>query len=546
VQLSGFDSTKPFTVAFSGQPQTPIRFQSDGTVIIAAPLNIDASTGTTAAFSTTLTIIQNGSTVSSPIVINDLPQLSDLGVSLGVMSRAFMIYQEIVLGQSINAQQAISLLPNAPSSNGTLLANLKTQLLNVIKARNDIDRIVSNNSLSIPVGFAPDGTPISFDINSVTMMDRLFAQYLLATTNDGTVLPQVKDSEARRLAKRSKRVGAFQPLATAPSGFAQNIAGLISTVSGGVSYLSNKQTQTSTPGPSTLDRWLSTFSAASGYVSAGGTVVALLAAGTFPAVATLAGGAAAIGLTVGLVCGALSMGNDYYNLVTNVSALARNEPGSSITEVGKAFASLTSDAALSYLTAEGLGGLNTGVTAAGSSVWKDIFMPLAAAEANNIQLGFSALLVSTDNLLLQKALTDDSNAADSSIQPVNINDLGEVNGTASITNSQGPILSGLTGVGAGNNGSTPDTLTTIAAPDGTYSLVLPLGSPSLAYTTLDIVAFDPVDLYDPSINTLTVLASSVVDLSGVNPNTPITGPSFIGSCNDTDSSNPDGDDPDCD
>lgn len=272
VQLSGFDSTKPFTVAFSGQPQTPIRFQSDGTVVIAAPVHIDASAGATASFSTTLTITQNGSTVSSPIVINDLPQLSDLGVSLGVMSRAFLIYQEIVLGQSINAQQAISLLPNAPSSNGTLLANLQNQLLNVIRARNDIDRIVSDNSVSIQVGSAPDGTPISFDINSVTMMDRLFAQYLLATTNNGTVLPQVKYSGSRRHGNRRKRVEEPHPLAAPPSGFAQTIAGLISTVSGGVSYLSNQQTQTSTPAPTTLDSRLSSISAGAGYLSAGGTV----------------------------------------------------------------------------------------------------------------------------------------------------------------------------------------------------------------------------------------------------------------------------------
>jgi hypothetical protein len=63
---------------------------------------------------------------------------------------------------------------------------------------------------------------------------------------------------------------------------------------------------------------------------------------------------------------------------------------------------------------------------------------------------------------------------------------------------------------------------------------------------MSIGAFDPVDLYDPSINTLTVLDSSVVDLSGINTNTPITGPSLVGTCNDTDSGSPDGDDPDCD
>jgi len=69
-------------------------------------------------------------------------------VPLGTISRAFLNYQAIVLGQSINAQQAISLLPKAGNvSNGTLLSDLETQLLNVIRARNDIDRVVSNNSV---------------------------------------------------------------------------------------------------------------------------------------------------------------------------------------------------------------------------------------------------------------------------------------------------------------------------------------------------------------------------------------------------------------
>jgi hypothetical protein len=104
----------------------------------------------------------------------------------------------------------------------------------------------------------------------------------------------------------------------------------------------------------------------------------------------------------------------------------------------------------------------------------------------------------------------------------------------------------LTGVGAGNNGSAPDAVIAIAAPDGTYDLVLPLGSPSLSYTAMDIAAFDPVDLYDPSIKALIALDSSVVDLSGINSNTPVTGPSFVGTCKDGDAGIPDADDPDCD
>ena len=145
VQVTGLAPKQPFTISFGGQAQQPaIRVDSStGAIIVAAPLNIDATTGSTAPLSTTLTITQNGISASSPIQISDIPQLSDLGVPLGTISRAFLNYQAIILGQNINAQQAISLLPKAGNvNNGTLLSNLKTQLLNVIRARNDVDRVV--------------------------------------------------------------------------------------------------------------------------------------------------------------------------------------------------------------------------------------------------------------------------------------------------------------------------------------------------------------------------------------------------------------------
>ena len=245
----------------------------------------------------------------------------------------------------------------------------------------------------------------------------------------------------------------------------------------------------------------------------------------------------------GVFCGTFAIGNDVYNLYTNVSDLVTNQPGASVAKVGSAFSSLVTDGVVTYLNAEGMGGLQTGASKAIGSVFEDIFK----ATEESTTLGTTALVVSTDNLLIQQALEGDSNSANNSIQSVSPSDFGLVTGVCTISNSQGPILSGLSGVGAADNGSVPDTLTSIAAPDGSYQLVLPVGSPDLTYTAMDIAAFDPVDLYDPSINTLTVLGSSpVVDLSSVNSNAPIAGPSFPGACNDTDAGSPDGDDPDCD
>lgn len=540
VQLSGFDPTKPFTVAFGGQSQTPIRVDSSsGAIIIAAPANIDATTGATASLSTNLSVSQNGNTASSPIQISDMPQLSDLGVPLGTISRAFLNYQAIVLGQSINAQQAISLLPKAGNpNNATLLANLKLQLLNVILARNDIDRVVSNNTVSIPIGTTPTaGLPLSFDVNSVTMMDRVLAQYLLAGTNNGTIVPQVKTS------RRYKHGLKVNFLASGGSAFWTTLTQAINTESGAVSYLSNLQTQAAKDS-STFDRLLSTVSAYSSYVTAGATLLSLAAGAT--AAAPILAGAATLAAITGFVCGSLAMGNDYYNLFTSVYALASNQPGASAANIESAFASLAADGVTTYLNAEGLGGLLGANASVSPGLLNSIYTDIFKATADSATLGAAQLAVSTDNLLAQQIISADSNTAASSIQSVSPSDFGLVTGMCTISNSQGPILSGLSGVGAGDNGSAPDALTSIAAPDGSYELVLPLGSPDLTYNAMDAVAFDPVDLYDPSINTLTVLDSSVVDLSGINPNTPITGPSFVGTCNDTDAGTPDADDPDCD
>lgn len=545
VQLSGFDPTKPFTVAFSGQTQTPIRVQGNGTIVIAAPANMDATTGGTAALSTTLSINQNGSTVTSPLQISDMPTLSDLGVPLGTISRAFLNYQAIILGQSINAQQAISLLPKAGNpNNATLLTNLKTQLLNVIKARNDIDRIVTNSAPSIPIGTTPTaGLPLSFDVNSVTMMDRVLAQYLLAGTNNGTILPQVQVRNALRNSKR-RHAQKVEPLAAGGSAFWTTLTQVINTESGAASYLSNLQTQMSTDS-TTFDRLLSTASAYSSYVTAGATLLGLAAGAT--AAAPVLAGVATLAAVAGFVCGSLAMGNDYYNLYTSVYALASNQPGASVANIGSAFASLTADGVVTYLNAEGLGGVLGGSASVSTNLLKSVYADIFTATAESTTLGAAQLAVSTDNLLVQQALSADSDSANSSIQSASSSDFGLVTGTCTISNSEGPILSGLSGVGAGDNGSLPDTLTSIAAPDGSYELVLPLGSPDLTYNAMDIVAFDPVDLYDPSTDTLTILGSApVVDLSGVNPNTPIAGPSFTGACNDTDAGSPDGDDPDCD
>lgn len=542
--LAGFDSTKPFTVSFSDPsgnqiPQTPIRFQSDGTVVIAAPLFIDATKGTTGSFSTTLTVTQNGSKATSgSITVNDLPQLTALGVPLGAVSRAFIIHQEISLGQSINAQQAVSLLPKQ-SANGQLITHLQTQLLNLVMARNDIDRIVADNTVSIPVGSMPDGTPLAFNADSVAMMDRIIAQYLLVSTNNGTQLPQV----VRRRGQKQPAIHAAAATVPTPNPMAVIIQG-ITTLSGSVSLLTTQQTL-ATSSSSTLDNWLSIASTGTSFVGLGATVLGLGAAAVgAPAIATFFGAVAVGAAFIGLATCAASIGNDLYNIGSNAYGLYSGDPKASVTDLEKATASLVSDTVVGYLNAEGMGGLSKGLTAAADSMFGSVFK----ATAEDAELGFAALATSTDNLMIQTSLSEDGASATESAQSATSSEFGIVDGTVDVSNSEGPTLSGLTGVGVGNDATATIDLTSMAAPDGTYNLLLPIGSQDLDYASMLTVAFDPVDYYDAALggNSVPILGSSVVNLSGVNPNTPIAGPSLAAVCNDTDAGDPDGDDPDCD
>jgi len=353
----------------------------------------------------------------------------------------------------------------------------------------------------------------------------------------GLLAVQVKKS------RRHKKSFKVKSMASGGSAFWTTLTQAINTESGAVSYLLSQQTQANTDS-SYFDRTLSSISMYASYVTAGATLLSLAAGAT--AAAPILAGAATVAAVTGFLCGSLAMGNDYYNLFTSVYALASNQPGASAAQIESAFAALTADGITTYLNAEGLGGLLGANASVSTTLLKSIYTDIFTATADSATLGAAQLAVSTDNMLAQQIITD-SNSAESSMQSVSPSDFGLVTGTCTIANSQGPILSGLSGVGTGNDGYLPDTLTSIAAPDGSYELLLPIGSPDLTYNSMDVAAFDPVDLYDPTINTFNTLGDSLaVDLSGVNPNSAIVGPSFTGACVDTDAGDPDGDDPDCD
>ena len=68
-------------------------------------------------------------------------------------------------------------------------------------------------------------------------------------------------------------------------------------------------------------------------------------------------------------------------------------------------------------------------------------------------------------------------------------DFGQVSGTLAISNSQGGRTPGLTGIAAANSGSGTLGFTSMAAPNGSYNLVIPLGNSSISYNSVTISAF---------------------------------------------------------
>jgi hypothetical protein len=164
---------------------TPIRVETDGTVIVAVPLYVDSSTSTVTNGTVSL-VLSQGSRASAPVIIDiqNLPTLDSYGMQLGEVSHAFLVFRALLLGSRLGQFQAASLLfgTNVSVAESTLSTNLTAVLL----ARSDVDRVMLDTSTVITNGTLPNGTTIQWDKNSQDMMDRVIAVYLLQQFGNDT------------------------------------------------------------------------------------------------------------------------------------------------------------------------------------------------------------------------------------------------------------------------------------------------------------------------------------------------------------------------
>jgi hypothetical protein len=594
LSVVGVDFTKAFTVQLANSSGysatlTPIRTDTTGgVVVVAAPLYIDPSSGNTASLTASVQITQGGLTSNAlPWQIADLPSVASYGVNAGDISRGFFNAQSIYYGISVNAFQAMRALPTSKINTNLVQTHLMAQQISTIEARSNVDLIVTGKQTSLSVGKAKDGSAINFNAHSIDIQDRIFGMYLqsigyLPTTiypaNPAAVIEPYVHRETRGtriqqpLARRIQSNGySFSvlsnrgrsiigttptieintPTVTPIPVHTSSHSGIVATtkpeatptvsqVINGLSYvggaigITNSAIQANTSKNS-----LDTFIAIGQGVSTAALVLGTLAAAPeLVAAATIVGTGYAL---AGLV-------NDSYKWYTASSAVA------AATDSGNAAALATAQKQLSDAQA------NVAVDAIGSvlgvfgfpaEVANDVGFGAQAVEAlTAAQQGGAGVTVQGISLLTnaiglavtangQEMSTDAKTTEASNLEvPTSSTSFGLVDGMALVTDSNGPILSPLSGAYM-TEPNTNTAFSTLAGADDNYSLIVPLNVPGYNYSKMSLETYDPVAFE-------TTGSPIIIDLSKLTATSPLTASPIKGVCTDTDAGDPDEDDPDCD
>ncbi len=251
----------------------------------------------------------------------------------------------------------------------------------------------------------------------------------------------------------------------------------------------------------------------------------------------------------GVVIGTACIGNDIYHLATDYNNIETNsnaggDPAvlsAAITDYQNSRKNLALDSVGTLLGGLGVQG---GVVSLGQEV--SVFL-----EQQGPQLGLqaSSFLNSTIQLYVQNsAINDQQNGTSSTEQiatpfPSPSEGFGTVIGVVDINNSQGPILSGLTGISI-DDPSSGTQFSDMADEQGNYEVTVALANTTINYSDMTISAFDPISSADQGFPF--ILSTASLNLTGLTSTPSFAVPPLVGACTDTDAGNPDSDDPDCD
>ena len=500
IKTSGLDVTRNFTVTLTqggvSSSITPTRSASDGTVVIGVPLIFDKTTGLTSSGTVTVQISQDSSTSSAvTLAVQDLPSVASYGVAPGAISRAYFNYLTLSLARSLNYLQAIQAFPSNTTDTSAVRASIQQQIQDAIEMRSNVDLIVSGKQTALGVNTF-NGSSVQFDSHSVDVLDRIIAMHLQAVG----YLPNTSFPTGPLTSVSVRATVNYGKLIDALSTSFGTAASTVDAI--------DKTSDTHT----TTDRMISAVGGLAGGVALGAGI--FLAATTAAPIVTGA-------VVVGTLCGAYSCVRDWQNIQQSQEGFGLN----------KDTAKFAVDVAGTVTGAFGVKAVGTGLVAAASAGLQDFGKGTALAEV--IQgTGFFANAGSLTLTLIgdgKKATTESQKGGQQ---------FGLVDGTANVTNSQGPILSGLSGVQL-TDVTQRERFFTMAGISGSYELVVPIGVQGVDYSKMNVQTFDP-------ITGSTTGSPTVVDLRGVSPNAPVKIPTIQGQCIDTDAGSPDSDDPDCD
>jgi hypothetical protein len=534
ISTSGLDTSATaaaVTVEFSDSAgfsakEQPIRIATDGTVVAAAPLYVDPSSGQIGPGTVSVTLTQ-GSLSSAPISVDiqDLPPLSAYGTQLGDISRAVLNFDTMLLARRINQLHAFQALPGNTIDTSQAQATLNTLLTLVIKTRQDVDQVALGYSAVISNGTLPDGTPVQFDQSSLDLMDRISAVIL---TNTLGTLPPVSAASSAPL--RSKRLApirhleGLQPLArprlirgptfgTSPRNGPSSVAKAEAQSSRLQTILQMMETATDTNEVTTAAlesatgrNWVDQLEAAS---TAAGIYVDGLRETAFNK--TL-GAAAAIVSDIRLV------GDCYGDLGAYIYGLATGNQSLVNTAV---------DAFNSIPRSELYGALY------------DFLKLTPVGEIEALQPVLTTVDFIKSVFELGQKAQEGTDSVESDLQAsvpvptVDTQGIGYVTGMVNVATNEG---TGAPLSGIQLSSDLTDVFTTIADPSGNYQLFVPLQDPAFDYADATVTIIDPISQSN--------LGSEVVDLSTLTTAAPLQIPTLQGSpCNFIDF---DGDDPDCD
>jgi hypothetical protein len=283
-------------------------------------------------------------------------------------------------------------------------------------------------------------------------------------------------------------------------------------------------------------------------VAVGATLVAVGAAvAGAPAIALGASAVLTYAALAGVAISGAAVINDAYNVSNTLAPVIWGEQTLSqvqntLTKEGTA---LLSDSVQTVVQSIGVGGLASAAEAVAAGtvatdVWPTVLGGLFESSEQDASLAAASFLTQAVSLAAQATLTDANQTAQQTASGTTLapgQGFTALNGTVVIANSEGPILSALTGI------SLEDTsgnvyLQTLTDTDSNYTLYVPTGTELSGMTDLLLNAIDPVagEILDSMALNLSNLTAGGTEPLGA----------LTGMCNDTDATDPDNDDPDCD